>query len=149
MAYGTNGQLLRIVENSKFTTSLVYDENGNFIHYIDHLGLISDSHVKDESSNIDFEFQIKELPRRYGEDDLRILLPYSSTTNVTSLHWNYFVRQKSRTFEGFSGLAKQFFVNKTNLVFTSEMHPFSGLQALYDHLGKLLLKVEEYYVPPR
>ena len=29
------------------------------------------------------------------------------------------------------------------------MHPFSGLQALYDAKGDLILKVEEYYVPPR
>ena len=29
------------------------------------------------------------------------------------------------------------------------MHPFSGLQALYDAKGDMILKVEEYYVPPR
>ena len=51
MSYGSNGQLQQIVENSKFTTSFEYDENGNFIHSVDYLGLISDSHVKDDESD--------------------------------------------------------------------------------------------------
>ena len=29
------------------------------------------------------------------------------------------------------------------------MHPRSGIQALYDATGELVVKVEEYYVPPR
>ena len=29
------------------------------------------------------------------------------------------------------------------------MHPRSGIQALYDAKGELVVKAEEYYVPPR
>ena len=67
---------------------------------------------------------------------------------VTALNWDFYLRFLSRAFDGFSGLGKHFYVNGTQ-IFSSEMHPRSGIQALYDSEGKVLVKVEEYYVPPR
>ena len=58
------------------------------------------------------------------------------------------MRHISRTFDGFSGLGKHFYVNNSQ-VFSSEMHPRSGIQAIYDNQGDLIVKVEEYQVPPR
>ena len=95
----------------------------------------------------DVKFEIDNVPRRHEQENLRMLLPSESQNGTLS--WKYFVRQKSRTFDGFSGLAKNFILNQNTLIFSSEMHPFSGLQALYDSRGDLLFKVEEYYVPPR
>ena len=51
MSYGLNGELQRIIENSKFTTSFEYDKNGNFVQIIDHLGLISDFYVKEDDTS--------------------------------------------------------------------------------------------------
>ena len=67
---------------------------------------------------------------------------------MTALNWDFYLRFVSRAFDGFSGLGKHFYVNGTQ-IFSSEMHPRSGIQALYDSEGKILVKVEEYYVPPR
>ena len=51
-----------------------------------------------------------------------------------TLNWDFYLRFLSRTFDGFSGLGKHFYVNGTQ-IFTSEMHPRSGTQALYDSKG--------------
>ena len=51
-----------------------------------------------------------------------------------TLNWDFYLHYLSRTFDGFSGLGKHFYVNGTH-IFTSEMHPRSGIQALYDSKG--------------
>ena len=51
-----------------------------------------------------------------------------------TLNWDFYLRFLSRTFDGFSGLGKHFYVNGMQ-IFTSEMHPRSGIQALYDSKG--------------
>ena len=53
-----------------------------------------------------------------------------------TLNWDFYLRFLSRTFDGFSGLGKNFYVNGTQ-IFTSEMHPRSGIQALYDSKGNV------------
>ena len=74
---------------------------------------------------------------------------------------------KSRNFEGVSGIGKHFLVNG-NRVLTAEMHPRSGIQAIYDDAGQELLRlaiwktnisnanfdvascsVEQFYIPAR
>ena len=51
---------------------------------------------------------------------------------VTALNWDFYLRFLSRAFDGFSGLGKHFYVNGTQ-IFSSEMHPRSGIQAQYIH----------------
>jgi stress-induced morphogen len=61
----------------------------------------------------------------------RVYLPYSLTTarNLT-VKWEFYVQMISRAFEGASGIGKHFLVNDSK-VFSSEMHPRSGIQVVY------------------
>lgn len=90
------------------------------------------------------KFKAEEFPRRLESEVQRVLVPAKNEL----LSWDFYVRLIPRSFDGFSGLGKHFSSNGS-LTFSSEMHPRSGIQALYDPKGELIVKVEEYYVPPR
>ena len=59
------------------------------------------------------------------------------------------MRATSRTFDPFSGLGKRLLSNDNSVMLSSEMHPRSGAQSIYDGNGNLIVKMEEDYVPPR
>ena len=46
-------------------------------------------------------------------------------------------------------LGKRLLVNDSVIMLSSEMHPRSGTQSIYDGNGDLVVKMEEDYVPPR
>ena len=96
------------------------------------------------------KFISKEFPRRFQDTSKEIIVPLKTTVNITGdqlnsssveLVWDYFVQNQVllRTFHGFSGVGKHFSVNGKRL-FSSEMHPMSGIQSLYDSMGKKLLR---------
>ena len=92
----------------------------------------------------------KEFPRRFQEGSAEIIVPYRTTGAVSSdgitkkksvdVMWEYFVQNQVllRTFHGFSGVGKHFSVNQKR-IFSSEIHPMSGIQSLYDAMGKKII----------
>ena len=100
--------------------------------------------------NTKSKFISKAFPRRFVDGDEEIVIPHtifasltrhkSNSSNV-ELMWNYFVQNQVllRTFHGFSGIGKHFSVNKERIA-TSEIHPMSGIQSLYDSKGKKLIR---------
>ena len=96
----------------------------------------------------------KEFPRRFQEGSAEIIVPYRTTGSISSdginmnksveVMWDYFVQNQVllRTFHGFSGVGKHFSVNQKR-IFSSEIHPMSGIQSLYDAMGK---KIIGYYI---
>ena len=96
------------------------------------------------------EFISKAFPRRFVDGDEEIVIPYTILAPLTGhksnysnveLMWSYFVQNQVllRTFHGFSGIGKHFSVNKQRMA-TSEIHPMSGIQSLYDSKGKKLIR---------
>ena len=96
------------------------------------------------------EFISKVFPRRFVDGDEEIVIPYTILAPLTGhksndsnveLMWSYFVQNQVllRTFHGFSGIGKHFSVNKQRIA-TSEIHPMSGIQSLYDSKGKKLIR---------
>ena len=107
---------------------------------------MSDRHTKNE-------FISKAFPRRFIDGDEEIVIPHTILAPLTGhksnfsnveLMWSYFVQNQVllRTFHGFSGIGKHFSVNKQRIA-TSEIHPMSGIQSLYDSKGKKLIR---YYI---
>ena len=104
---------------------------------------MSERHVRNE-------FISKAFPRRFVDGNEEIVIPHtifasltrhkSNSSNV-ELMWNYFVQNQVllRTFHGFSGIGKHFSVNRERMA-TSEIHPMSGIQSLYDSKGKKLIR---------
>ena len=92
----------------------------------------------------------KEFPRRFQEGSAEIIVPYRTTGAISNdgidknksveLMWDYFVQNQVllRTFHGFSGVGKHFLVNQKR-IFSSEIHPMSGIQSLYDAMGKKII----------
>ena len=96
------------------------------------------------------EFISKAFPRRFVDGDEEIVIPHTIVAPLTEhksnysnveLVWSYFVQNQVllRTFHGFSGIGKHFSVNKQRIA-TSEIHPMSGIQSLYDSKGKKLIR---------
>ena len=96
------------------------------------------------------EFISKAFPRRFIDGDEEIVIPHTILAPLTGqksnyssveLMWSYFVQNQVllRTFHGFSGIGKHFSVNKERIA-TSEIHPMSGIQSLYDSKGKKLIR---------
>ena len=96
------------------------------------------------------EFISKAFPRRFIDGDEEIVIPHTILAPLTGqksnyssveLMWSYFVQKQVllRTFHGFSGIGKHFSVNKERIA-TSEIHPMSGIQSLYDSKGKKLIR---------
>ena len=96
------------------------------------------------------EFTSKAFPRRFIDGDEEIVIPHKILAPLTGqksnyssveLMLSYFVQNQVllRTFHGFSGIGKHFSVNKRRIA-TSEMHPMSGIQSLYDSKGKRLIR---------
>ena len=90
-------------------------------------------------------FRARDFPRRESEST-RLLVPWKLTENYS---WNFYMRATSRTFDPFSGLGKRLLSNDNSVMLSSEMHPRSGAQSIYDGNGNLIVKMEEDYVPPR
>ena len=104
---------------------------------------MSERHAKNE-------FISKAFPRRFVDGDEEIVIPHTifaplsghkSNYSSVELMWSFFVQNQVllRTFHGFSGIGKHFFVNKERIA-TSEIHPMSGIQSLYDSKGKKLIR---------
>ena len=104
---------------------------------------MSERHTKNE-------FISKAFPRRFIDGDEEIVIPHTILAPLTGqksnyssveLMWSYFVQNQVllRTFHGFSGIGKHFSVNKERIA-TSEIHPMSGIQSLYDSKGKKLIR---------
>ena len=99
----------------------------------------------------------KEFPRRFQEGSAEIIVPYRTTGAVSSdeinkdksveIMWDYFVQNQVllRTFHGFSGVGKHFLVNQKR-IFSSEIHPMSGIQSLYDAMGKKIIGYISFFV---
>ena len=96
------------------------------------------------------EFISNAFPRRFVDGDEEIVIPYTILAPLTGhksndsnveLMWSYFVQNQVllRTFHGFNGIGKHFSVNKQRIA-TSEIHPMSGIQSLYDSKGKKLIR---------
>ena len=90
-------------------------------------------------------FRARDFPRRESEST-RLLVPWKLTENYS---WDFYMRATSRTFDPFSGLGKRLLSNDNSVMLSSEMHPRSGAQSIYDGNGNLIVKMEEDYVPPR
>ena len=104
---------------------------------------MSERHTKNE-------FISKAFPRRFIDGDEEIVIPHTILASLTGqksndssveLMWSYFVQNQVllRTFHGFSGIGKHFSVNKERIA-TSEIHPMSGIQSLYDSKGEKLIR---------
>ena len=104
---------------------------------------MSERHTKNE-------FISKAFPRRFIDGDEEIVIPHTilapligqkSNYSSVELMWSYFVQNQVllRTFHGFSGIGKHLSVNKQRMA-TSEIHPMSGIQSLYDSKGKKLIR---------
>ena len=102
------------------------------------------------SSGTKRRFISKAFPRRFQTTDEEIIVPYKtvvgidqddSNRNSVELMWDHFVQNQVllRTFHGFSGVGKHFSVNRKRIV-SSEIHPMSGIQSIYDSMGKKLLR---------
>ena len=100
--------------------------------------------------NTKSKFISKAFPRRFVDGDEEIVIPHTilapligqkSNYSSVELMWSYFVQNQVllRTFHGFSGIGKHFSVNKERIA-TSEIHPMSGIQSLYDSKGKKLIR---------
>ena len=96
------------------------------------------------------KFITKGFPRRFVDGNEEIVIPHTTLAPLTGhksnfsnveLMWSYFVQNQVllRTFHGFSGIGKHFSVNKERIA-TSEIHPMSGIQSLYDSKGKKLIR---------
>ena len=96
------------------------------------------------------EFISKAFPRRFVDGNEEIVIPHTIVAPLTehksnysnvALMWSYFVQNQVllRTFHGFSGIGKHFSVNNQRIA-TSEIHPMSGIQTLYDSKGKKLIR---------
>ncbi len=96
------------------------------------------------------KFISKLFPRRFQVSDEEIIVPHKTMVSVTEdesngnyleVMWDYFVQTQVllRTFHGFSGVGKHFSINRKR-IFSSEIHPMSGIQSLYDAMGKKLLR---------
>ena len=90
-----------------------------------------------------FHFRAQDFPRRESEN-ARILVPFKAR----DISWEFYMQAYSRTFDPFSGLGKRMVTNES-VILSSEMHPRSGAQSIYDGNGNLIVKMEEDYVPPR
>lgn len=159
-----NGLLLKKVEDGMRVNIYNYDQKSvdNIINYpvfksmIGPTGIIMEANKKDDkdteknSCARQRKFIGKEFPRRFQEGSAEIIVPYQ-TSGIISRHgfaneesveimWDYFVQNQVllRTFHGFSGVGKHFLVNRKR-IFSSEIHPMSGIQSLYDAMGKKLI----------
>lgn len=160
MTYGNISKLAQLTQNGKFVTDFNFDDDlGHFMHATSSLGHIFARPSRDSaaikntpSPGFTVSYKGQALPRRDAVEPNRVLLPWRVTllgSNDASLSWEFYLRSMSmRSFDDFSGLGKHFFLAKNEL-FSSEMHPRSGIQAIYDAQSNLVVKVEEYSVPPR
>ena len=96
-------------------------------------------------------FRARNFPRRESEST-RLLVPWKLAEKLI-ISWDFYMRATSRTFDPFSGLGKRLLSNDNSssnvVMLSSEMHPRSGAQSIYDEVGNLIVKMEEDYVPPR
>ena len=110
----------------------------------------SKKRIAERSHSPKIKFISKAFPRRFQESSEEIIVPQKTVTCITGtesncsmveLKWDYFVQNQilKRTFHGFSGVGKHFSINGKR-IFSSEIHPMSGIQSLYDSMGKKLLR---------
>ena len=93
----------------------------------------------------------KGFPRRLEAASQEIIVPSKAIIHAPvneapiEVMWEHFVQNEVllRTFHGFNGVGKHFSVNGKR-IFSSEMHPMSGIQSLYDAMGKKLLRLVSF-----
>ncbi|XP_040569424.1 teneurin-m [Lepeophtheirus salmonis] len=147
-----NGTLIWKLENGKLRTIYEYDSLGFYLKsiYPDGTSNHDGRHFENNHNVIEIEYEIQSLPGRSSNKMRDVVLPHSFQMEDLNLEWNHYVRASSRSFDAFNGIGKHFMVNGKRS-FSLEMHPRSGIQSVYDggSISKRLLRVEEFYVPPR
>lgn len=150
-----SGLLNRIFTGGKFQSVFEYGLSGDLVDrltpvpptmLIEPTSLYAAVVKKQENELVkglyDFEYLLNPLPSTRD-------LVYNSTTKHRT-NWGYFIHvlnSRSSFGNNVDGIGKRFLINGVEL-FTSELHPRSMLQSIYQD-GTQLLKIEHYNVPKR
>ena len=152
------GLIARKMVDRKLQFIYKYDNMGHLQSRISPLTTVQDTQdYLAPSPNIRYITEENELLEKLYDIESKIndvTVGYASDMDGAVVHdiqWKYFVhspRLRSSFGGNVDGIGKKLFLNG-ELSFSSELHPRSMIQSIYDSNGIQLLKVEEYGVPKR
>eukprot|EP00092_Neocalanus_flemingeri_P004286 GFUD01004606.1.p1 GENE.GFUD01004606.1~~GFUD01004606.1.p1 ORF type:complete len:1732 (+),score=434.73 GFUD01004606.1:748-5196(+) len=151
------GRIVRKIVDRKLQYVYQYDQYGHLQSRISPVKILEDGQDNLEDGEIRFISEENELIETlYGTESKinAVTVGYISQLQhlpLQSIKWEYFVhspRRRSSFGVNVDGIGKRLLLNG-ELSFTSELHPRSMIQSIYDSSGIQLLKVEEYGVPKR
>ena len=153
--YGSGGLLARRLLDRTLHTVWLWDGLGGLV---DKLSTASPAPPSPPAGNTELVLTAQPSPLIEtlfpGQADSQsINMGLSELADNETLHvvrWEHFAHARTRAAFGpdVDGIGKRLVVNG-ELAFTSELHPRSQIQSLYDAEGAQLLKVEQYGVPRR